>query len=83
MSGRTQIKMDFRAQREVKVFENTVQETDGGERVYVKTEKYQGSFLGFGIDCNGSYPSSYTVAIVEKDDGSVDLVHLSLIKFVN
>ena len=50
--------------------------------VYYKDEEKQGFFLGFGVDNYNEY-GNYTAAIVEFDDGTVDLIRLSNMRFIN
>lgn len=51
---------------------------------YERTFDYVGTFAGYGLDIEEYENSiaSYTCAIVEKDDGTVDLVPVRLIEFV-
>lgn len=50
--------------------------------VYYKDTEKQGFFLGFGVDNYNEY-GTYTAAVVEFDDGTVDLIRLSNMRFIN
>jgi hypothetical protein len=61
------------------------EEWDPAIRARPKGFDYVGTFHGWGVDYEEfeTEPGNYTVAIVEKDNGEVVLVHASLIRFMD
>ena len=45
---------------------------------------YTGVFGGYGVDYEEfeSGPASFTIVIVEKEDGTIDMVHPSMVRFL-
>lgn len=61
-----------------------VKTVNGGYRKKEKTKSYIGSFHGFGVDYEelGVGAGTFTTAIVEAEDGTVETVYLHMIQFV-
>jgi len=57
---------------------------ESGKIIQEKTDIQTGTFLGWGIDYEGSEQSChYTAAIIERSDGTVDLVYPGHMRFLN
>lgn len=77
--------------RRVQVFKQEQRERSPEEQKKIpmgyyweKIPDYQGDFVGYGVDVEevDTGIASFTAAIVEKRDGTVDLVPLHLIQFI-
>lgn len=66
--------------RKVIVSKFEMQPTGKGRFITTRVDDYTGTFLGFGLEAGET--GSYTVLIVEKDDGSIEMVQTGYVRFV-
>ena len=69
--------------RKVIVYKHQYQTIANGIRKQYKVPDYEGTFHGWGVDCDEgeSNYGNFTCAIVERQGGEVELVYAGLVKF--